>query len=171
MLALGLGEALKPLAPVRWVDILSPTMFMDDARSSMSATGKGTKIESALKRIAPEMEAALRAKNVAKLASMYAEKAILMPPNQEIVKGRAAIRLWFREPMKRLAGIKIVPTQTSVYGDEAYQVGTFESIIEGDESANPYKFKYVLILKHVRARWLVTHDIWNSDQPPPPAAG
>ncbi|HLX00185.1 MAG TPA: DUF4440 domain-containing protein [Candidatus Acidoferrales bacterium] len=137
----------------------------------MSAKRRGTKIESAVQKIAPEMEAAFRARDVAKLASMYAERAILMPPNQEIVKGRAGIKRWFREPMKRLAGIKIVPTQTTVCGDEAHQIGRFESTIEGAESADPYRSKYVLILKRVRARWLVTHDIWNSDQPPPPAAG
>jgi ketosteroid isomerase-like protein len=137
----------------------------------MSAKRRGTNIESVVQKIAPEMEAAFKARDVAKLASMYAERAILMPPNQEIVKGRAAIKCWFREPMKRPAGIKIVPTQTSVYRDEAYQVGTFESTVQGAESANPYKSKYALILKRVRARWLVTHDIWNSDQPTPPAAG
>jgi ketosteroid isomerase-like protein len=34
--------------------------------------------------------------------------------------------------------------------------------------ALPDKGKYVVILKQVGGKWLVAHDIFNSDNPPPP---
>lgn len=152
------------------VDILGTTKFTDEARPGMGAESRRKKIDSGLKRIAPEMEAAFKAKDAARLASMYAPSAVLMPPSQEIVKGRAAIEAWFREPMSRLASVRIFPARSSVSGDAAYEVGTFKTIAEGAKEPGPITFKYVLLLRRVRAKWQVTCDIWNSDQSLPTAA-
>jgi uncharacterized protein (TIGR02246 family) len=137
----------------------------------MSATGTKKTTKSGIKQVAREMEAAFRTKDAAKLASMYANDAVLMPPNQEMVKGRAAIEAWFREPMGRLASVKITPARTNVSGDKPYEVGTFETIAEGTTAASPMTFKYVLIFKRVRGKWLVAFDIWNSNLPPSSTSG
>ena len=132
---------------------------------NMGATGTKKATKAGIKQIAPEMEAAFRTKDAAKLASLYADDAVLMPPNQEMVKGRAAIEAWFREPMRRLASVKIAPARTKVSGDKPDEVGTFETIAEGTTAASPMTFKYVLIFKRVKGKWLVAFDIWNSNFP------
>lgn len=151
--------------------LLHYTKSISHAGRNMSATGTKKATKAGIKQIAREMEAAFRTKDAAKLASLYADDAVLMPPNQEMVKGRAAIEAWFREPMRRLASVKIAPARTRVSGDKPYEVGTFETIAEGTTAASPMTFKYVLIFKRVRGKWLVAFDIWNSNLPPSNTSG
>ena len=92
--------------------LLHYTKSISHAGRNMSATGTKKTTKAGIKQIAREMEAAFRTKGAAKLASMYTNDAVLMPPNQEMVKGRAAIEAWFREPMRRLASVKIAPART-----------------------------------------------------------
>jgi uncharacterized protein (TIGR02246 family) len=167
----GPGGARSRLAPGHSKAFLRFTKSIGLAGWNMSATGTGKAIKASIKQIAPEMEAALRSKDASKLASMYTSDAVLMPPNQEMVKGRAAIEAWFREPMGRLASVKIAPTRTKVSGDKPFEVGTFETIAEGATAASPMTFKYVLIFKRVRGKWLVDFDIWNSNLPPSNTGG
>jgi glutathione S-transferase len=54
-------------------------------------TGRTARIED----MAPLMEAAFNASDAAALASLYDDTAILMPPNEPLVRGRAEIQAWF----------------------------------------------------------------------------
>jgi len=81
------------------------------------------------------------------------------------VKGRIAIQAWFQAALGRLGEIQIVPTQSSILGEEAFQVGNFK--ITPMDGSLPRAFKYLLILNRVEAQWQIAYDIWNSDQPTP----
>jgi ketosteroid isomerase-like protein len=119
--------------------------------------------EKALDEIAGRLEAAFNDKDAAALASLYSETATLMPPNQEAVKGRTAIRGWFQTALARVGTVRIIPAQSATWEDEAFQVGAFTSA-SGESSNHPNKFKYVLILKRVGPQWQIEYDIWNGDQ-------
>ena len=113
--------------------------------------------------IAVELASAFNATDAVMLASLYAETAILMPPNQGAVKGRMAIQAWFQAALGRLGEIQIIPMRSSVLDGEAFQVGNFKITPKGGSSQRA--FKYVLILNRVEAQWQIAYDIWNSDQP------
>jgi uncharacterized protein (TIGR02246 family) len=111
--------------------------------------------------IAAELEAAFTAKDASSLASLYTEDATLMPPNQEAVKGRAAIRAWYQTALAHVGTVQISPTESAAWQGEAFQVGTFAASALGESPTRLRQFKYVLILRRVGAQWQIHYDIWN----------
>ena len=103
-------------------------------------------------------------------ASIYADNATLMPPNQPMVQGRAAIRAWMKsaQPLKSFV---ISPIDINGRGDLAYVRGTFQLLFE---SGSQDRGKFLEIRQRQQdGRWLIVADIFNSDLPataPVPAA-
>ena len=110
--------------------------------------------------IAKKMGAAFNAKNATRLARLYCDDAVLMPPGESLITGRAAIRSWFKKAFARLGRIQMVPKEARSLRDEAFQVGTFQ-MRPGLKSSAPIAGKYVLLLRRTKGRWLIQYDIWN----------
>ena len=67
----------------------------------------------------------------------------------------------------------ITPTETKVTGDTAYDIGTYKQSLMAQKGGGMAddKGKYIVLLKKdASGAWLVTHAIYNSDNPPPGAA-
>jgi ketosteroid isomerase-like protein len=130
-------------------------------------TGRTARIED----MAPLMEAAFNAHDAAALASLYGDTAILMPPNEPLVRGRAEIQEWFERALSRLRRIRILVAESMIEGDQAFQAGTFTSSANADASSSAGEpgaavaGKYVLLLKKQAGDWKIQYDIWNLDQP------
>ena len=126
------------------------------------------KTDPALTKLAKEWEAAFNAKDVAKVASMYTEDAVVMPPNHEPVRGRANIEAFFKE-MANGAKLTLTPFESAISGSTAYEAGTYQmSITPKTGQPTTDKGKYVVILKRgSNGQWRLAHDIFNSDLPPP----
>ena len=123
----------------------------------------------ALAKRSGEMQAAFNAKDSAKVGALYNEDAVLMPPNTELVKGRAAIEAWFKVGLDQgFSNLKLVPFRTEVSGDLAYVAGTYT--ISGKTPAGSFedRGKYVEIWKRSGGQWRLAADIFNSDLPPAP---
>ena len=115
--------------------------------------------------VAARLEAAFNASDAMALASLYSDTAILMPPNEPMVRGRTDIQAWFERALLRLRSVRIVPIESTVEADQAFQVGTFTTTVSSsgkDVSALPGK--YVLVLKNYGGEWRIQYDIWNLDQ-------
>ena len=126
--------------------------------------GQG-KIDPAIK-TAPAWEAAFNAKDAAKIAALYAEDAVVMPPNQAPVKGRANIEAhWKSEIQQGGTNVKLNPVESAVSGSQAFEVGTMTMTLPGGKTD---RGKYVAILKRVGNDWKIAYDIYNSDAPPAP---
>jgi ketosteroid isomerase-like protein len=121
--------------------------------------------------IALRLEAAFNARDAAALASLYSDAAVLMPPNEPMVRGRAEIEAWFERALSRLRSIRVLATESIVEGDRAFQAGTFTSANTGaasssaEEQCATQAGKYVLFLKQQAGDWKIEYDIWNLDQP------
>jgi uncharacterized protein (TIGR02246 family) len=116
------------------------------------------------------LEAAFNAHDADALASLYSDDATLMPPNEPMVKGRPAIQAWFDRALQRLGSVRIVPIQSQIVGDQAFQIGTFTSratSAEGSPSAQEDAAvatgKYVLLLTCSAGDWKIHYDIWSLD--------
>lgn len=127
--------------------------------------GQG-KTDPTLNKLAAEFEAAFNAKDAAKVAALYAEDAVAMPPNRPMVKGRSAIEAQLKADMKKEpVTLKLSPFESGITGDRAYEAGTAAIKLPDGRTVNE---KYVTVYKRVGGDWKIAYDIWNSDAPAPP---
>ncbi len=107
--------------------------------------------------------------DAAGLAALYTEDAQLLPPDAEIVSGRAAIQEFFaRENPPGSAGIEIATIETRVFGDYAYRQGTVR--FQGPDGEAVSAGKFIGLWKKADGEWRIYRDIWNTNAPSPPAA-
>jgi uncharacterized protein (TIGR02246 family) len=96
--------------------------------------------------------------DVATLASLYAEDAVLLPPDHEPIQGREAIRAFWRQGTDE--GLEVTNLAVEVSGNLGYLVGQYHLPATDEEPAD--SGKYVMCLKRQRdGSWKVTADIWN----------
>jgi uncharacterized protein (TIGR02246 family) len=92
------------------------------------------------------------------LASLYADDAVLLPPDHEPVRGRAAIGDFWRQGTDE--GLEVTTLTVEVDGDLGYLVGRYHLPATDEEPAD--SGKYVMCLKRQRdGAWRLTADIWN----------
>jgi uncharacterized protein (TIGR02246 family) len=120
-------------------------------------------------------EKAAAAQDPAAIAKLFATDAVEMPPNAPSAKGRAAIEAYHKGFAQQFMvhGFSLTPTETKVIGDTAYDVGTYKQslmLMKGGGMMDD-KGKYLVLLKKdASGTWLITHAIYNSDNPPPGSA-
>lgn len=99
----------------------------------------------------------------------YAPDAIVMPPNEEVIRGREAMAEWLATfpPMSTFEATQV---QVDGAGDIAYVYGTYFMAIamtEGEEPV-PDEGKYLEIWRRqADGGWKIIMDIFNSDMPLP----
>src|SRR5215211_8292347 len=92
------------------------------------------------------------------LASLYADDAVLLPPDHEPVRGRAAIGDFWRQGTDE--GLEVTTLTVEVDGNLGYLVGRYHLPATDEEPAD--SGKYVMCLKRQRdGGWKLTADIWN----------
>lgn len=108
------------------------------------------------------------------LAKLYTPDGIEMPPNAPAQAGRAAIEAFHKAFAKQwmMHGMTITPKTLHVWnGDMAYEVGSYKQSLMPQTGGGMIEDqgKYIVLLKKDAATgtWLITHSIYNSDNPPP----
>lgn len=103
------------------------------------------------------------------LMELYAEDAVLLPPDHEPIEGREAIGEFWRRGTDQ--GLEVSTLRIETDGKLGYLVGRYRLPATGDEPAD--SGKYVMCLKRqADGSWKLTADIWNSsgdvdgDDPP-----
>ena len=130
------------------------------------SVGAQGKTDPALNKLAAEWAAAFNAKDAAKIASFYTEDAVLMPPNQPMVKGRASIEAYWKGAIQQGAtNLQLKPFESAISGSQAFEAGTSTMALPGGETDLG---TYLVVLKRVGSDWKIAYDIYNSDAPPAP---
>jgi uncharacterized protein (TIGR02246 family) len=92
------------------------------------------------------------------LTALYADDAVLLPPDHEPVHGREAIGEFWRQGTD--TGLEVSTLRLEVGGDVAYLVGQYHLPPTEQEEAD--SGQYVLCLKRqADGAWRLTADIWN----------
>lgn len=118
-----------------------------------------------------DFAAAINAKDAAKAASYYTEDAILIPPGEPIVRGRAAIEAYWKGAIEqggvRDASVETIDAANS--GDSGYEIGTFTLTVNGPNGQPVQdKGRYVELLKRgADGVWYATLGMWNAAEPSP----
>jgi uncharacterized protein (TIGR02246 family) len=97
--------------------------------------------------------------DVETLTSLYAEDAVLLPPDHAPIEGREAIEEFWRQGTDQ--GLRVTTLRLEVAGDVGYLIGRYNLPATAKEEAD--SGKYVMCLKRERdGAWKLTADIWNS---------
>jgi len=103
----------------------------------------------------------------AAVGSMYTMDARLLPPNSEIVEGRANVQKFWQGAIT--AGLKLVSLETvhvETQGNMAVEVGHYTMTVPGAGGVTTTdKGKYVVVWKRVGRSWKLVVDIFNSNMP------
>ncbi len=92
------------------------------------------------------------------LTDLYADDAMLLPPDHEPIQGRAAIGAFWRQGTDQ--GLEVTTLSVEVDGGVGYLVGRYNLPATDEEPAD--SGKYVMCLKRQRdGAWKLTADIWN----------
>lgn len=104
----------------------------------------------------------------------YAEDAVLLPPNDSPVVGKAAIRARYKEGFRRFRfDISSTSDETEAFGEWAFDRGTTSGrmVPKGNEAPRKVHDKYVMILhKRADGSWKIARLIWNSAEPATPGS-
>ncbi len=122
----------------------------------------------ALGEVITEFRAAVNSARTDEILARYAEDAIILPANEEMVVGKqAVIEFWNR---RAYTSIELVEEQVALSGSGsiAYEVNTstFKFQLEGQEHVQEGASKTVRIWKkQADGAWKLQVDVWNSSVP------
>lgn len=126
---------------------------------------------SAFAKLNAKFVAAANAKDAAKMASVYTDNAVLMPPNGAIVRGRDNIKGFWQGMLDQGArDVSVTSLGSSSSGAVGYEAGTYAFTMQpaGGQPTRD-KGKYLVGFKRRSdGKWLIAYDIFNSDLPCPP---
>ena len=93
------------------------------------------------------------------LTEMYAEDAVLLPPDHEPIEGREAIGAFWRKGTDQ--GLEVTTIRIDTDGRIGYLVGRYRLPPTADEPADSGKY-LVCLRRQTDGAWKLTADIWNS---------
>ena len=107
---------------------------------------------------------ALAKGDIAAVAGLYAEDAYLLPPGEEIVKGRSEIQSFWTKAAEGIDEFKLTTVDVKPLGsDAAREVGTFWLKAKG-QPPQEVSGKYVVVWQRVGGEWKLATDIWNTNK-------
>jgi ketosteroid isomerase-like protein len=114
---------------------------------------------------------ALRTNGSDSLMALTADDVVMMPPNEAVLKGKAAVRAWYDQFLTQLRTSNLIITDREVLigGEWATEIAGFEwtlvSVAGGP--ATTERGSYVQVWHHEPdGRWLFARELLNSTAPP-----
>lgn len=130
--------------------------------------------EQALRDLDAQWAAAAKAKDLDKTVSFYTDDATVLPPNAPTITTKDGVRKVWKD-MFDMPGFALTWQTTKVItsksGDVGYAIGTYQ-LTANDASGKPgtHKGKYLEVFeKKAGGQWKCTADMFNMDEPEPPA--
>lgn len=128
--------------------------------------------EQAIRAIVTQWNGYLQSQNDSAIAAIYDSSGTLLPPGMPAVTGHEQIRAFWAQIWALKASLALTPEQVTVEGDLAVERGRWtwsQPLPDGTQHTDAGK--YVVTWRRVDGHWKAVDDIWNSDNPPPPAPG
>jgi uncharacterized protein (TIGR02246 family) len=127
--------------------------------------------KAALRAMLVEFDTAYNAGDADKIAGMYWEDAVVMPPGEPASTGRVAIRASMDSGITaaKAAGMSLDIADANIIevsGDMAFDSGTYE--VKSAAGAVIDTGNYVGVYQKREGKWGYIRDIWNSDKAPAP---
>ena len=95
------------------------------------------------------------------MATMYTEDAYLLPPQADLMRGRAAIQAFWQAAREQIGDMTLTIVDVESLGsDAAREIGTVAAKTKGQPQQEVVG-KYVVVLRKVGNDWKLATDIWN----------
>jgi uncharacterized protein (TIGR02246 family) len=108
--------------------------------------------------------AAVEKGDVAALGALYTDDAQALPPNSDVVEGRAAIQeMWKGVLASGVGGASLETTDVETEGNLAYETGRYQMRSKDGKVLD--RGKYVVVWKRSGSDWRIHRDIWNTSMP------
>jgi ketosteroid isomerase-like protein len=114
---------------------------------------------------------ALRSNASDSLMVLMADDVVLMPPNEAVLKGKAAVRAWYDQLLTQLhtSGLTITDREVLMGGEWATELAAFEwtlvPVAGGPAVIDRGSYAQVWH-READGRWLFSRELWNSTTPP-----
>lgn len=129
--------------------------------------------EAAINRLNNQVMVGALGGSTAFVDSFYAENAVVFAPNAPPLRGREAIRqLWTGFVNSGAFDLKLTPDSITQSCDMATEVGSYDLTVT-PKTAGPIVHdngKYIVAWRKTNGKWQAVADMFNSNNPPPPAA-
>ena len=125
---------------------------------------------SVIRRMGNEWARHWNAGDLDRVAAVYAEDAVYLPPHHEAVHGREAIREYLKAPINHgVSDLAFEVTYIKQQGPIAWDVGTYRMTIpRTEETKREDRGKYLTVWRRVGKDWRIAADAWSSDLPAAP---
>jgi ketosteroid isomerase-like protein len=115
--------------------------------------------------------AALRTNAPDSLLALMSDDVVLMPPNEPVLKGKAAVRTWYDKLLTQLrtSSLSVTDREVLIGGDWATELATFEWALVPVAGGPPVidRGSYVQVWhREPDGRWLFSRELWNSTAAP-----
>lgn len=160
-----------PVTVTRAAYLLGTLVAMACSGSGSAEMADTTGVRAGVDSAADRLLRALRANDADSFVVLLTEDVVLMPPNEPILKGKAAVRAWYDRLLTQLRTSRLTITDREVLvgGEWATELATFEWVLApvGGGSAVTDRGSYVQVWHHEPdGRWLFAREIWNSTTRP-----
>jgi ketosteroid isomerase-like protein len=128
----------------------------------------------AIREMVDAFQEAVRAEDWAAASQAYSGDAVIMPPNQGLVEGRAGWLAWVSAMEFSVTEYSIEIRDIDARGDLAFVRGTFDEVLTVGGFPDPItdSGKFIQIWRQqAGGSWQITVDIYNSNVPLPEAEG
>jgi ketosteroid isomerase-like protein len=139
------------------------------AAASIVSAGDDSSPDATFRAGTAEWIAAYNAGNVDRILALYAEDAMVMPPEAPVASGHAAIREFLTKDIasSKAAGITLTDissgSATGTSGDLGWHTGTFAVLDANGKTVGTGK--YSEIWQRNAGKWMIIRDMWNNDAP------
>ncbi len=141
----------------------------DPAIARKPAPGLATADETALRGALDGYFSAAVSGDASRWAALYANDAVIMPPNSATVEGRGAIETWLKALPVVITAVAGEALEVDGTGDLAYVRGTYAMSMKVPSVTQPVRQDGKLLQIYARQQdgtWLLARDIWNANASP-----
>ena len=162
---------MRSASVVRWACAIVAVLAV--ACSTGEAAKDGTPpdaLRAGVDSAADRLLAALRTDSPDSLVALLADDVIIMPPNEPVLKGKAAVRTWYEQFVKqmRTSSLTISDREVLIGGDYATEVAGFEWTLAPVAGGAPVvdRGSYIQVWhRGADGRWMFSREVWNSSAP------
>jgi uncharacterized protein (TIGR02246 family) len=130
----------------------------------LAASGARADDLSSVQALNDGLAAAFNSGDSGRLAQLYAEDAVLLPPGAALIKGKQKIEGYYQAALPTVTNSKFSALESKSLGDaDILEAGTFTAKAAGAHS-KPIQGKFVILWRKVATDWKIATDIWNVDK-------